>query len=157
MRLTRHAGLAIAAWVMTASLFAAPSAATAQQICAADLNGNGDAADPGETARCDEAMQSDEPGVCQKNPFDTSVAPCSPFAVPSARIIAVSGYFPPTPMPRMNRQAEIAENTNGFQAKSAQPMAPSAVRQFVMTIALPRPNLSPANKKARPAVVMPTR
>jgi len=58
MRATLPAGLAIAAWVMTASLFAAPSEATAQQICAADLNGNGDAADHGETARCDEATGS---------------------------------------------------------------------------------------------------
>lgn len=54
MRPPVQARLAIAAWMMIASLFAAPSPATAQHICAADLSGNGDAADPGETALCQE-------------------------------------------------------------------------------------------------------
>jgi conjugal transfer mating pair stabilization protein TraN len=43
-------GLAIG--VLLALSFAAATPVEAQQICAADLNGNGDAADPGETASC---------------------------------------------------------------------------------------------------------
>lgn len=43
---------ATALGVLAASALAAASPARAEQICAADLNGNGDAADPGETARC---------------------------------------------------------------------------------------------------------
>jgi conjugal transfer mating pair stabilization protein TraN len=54
MRQTVHAPLAIAALMMIGSLFAAPTLAHAQQICAVDLNGNGDAADSGETALCRE-------------------------------------------------------------------------------------------------------
>ncbi|CCW16557.1 IncF plasmid conjugative transfer protein TraN [Sphingobium indicum BiD32] len=42
--------LALALVLSAASVGAAP--AHAEQICAADLNGNGDAADPGETASC---------------------------------------------------------------------------------------------------------
>lgn len=54
MRQTVHAPLTLAALMMIGSLFAAPTLARAQQICAVDLNGNGDAADPGETAICQE-------------------------------------------------------------------------------------------------------
>lgn len=80
MRPPVQARLAIAAWMMIASLFAAPSPATAQHICAADLSGNGDAADPGETALCQEtangaALCPIQQASCVEDPGGTYSCP----------------------------------------------------------------------------------
>lgn len=50
----KHLSYALAALLNASFVGAAP--ASAAQICAADLNGNGDAADPGETASCAETQ-----------------------------------------------------------------------------------------------------
>ena len=50
----RSAIIVACACILALSVVSAPAAA--QQLCAADLNGNGDASDPGETASCTEML-----------------------------------------------------------------------------------------------------
>merc|ERR1719446_550316 len=80
-----------------------------------------------------------EPGTCQKNTQLTrsrffKAASLDTSVVDSDALVALRGYTPPTPMPKMKRQTAIdAYNValDFFTTKMAEPTAPITQKKFV--------------------------
>lgn len=66
--------------LLLGTAFAGAAPAYAEQVCAADLNGNGDAADPGETASCTETQSGSL--QCPLQPMTCTVTGPGTYACP---------------------------------------------------------------------------